>query len=285
METASLISIDFLNPNEYAFVLYILLRVLGLFMISPLFSNHSINPLIRFFIGLFTSLILSLVLYPDYLGLHPRYVLADLNQTTLNHLLLVILISIKELATGYIIGFCFNVVFEAMVLTGELIDSMIGFSTAQFLDPFSFSFHSLLGQLFVLSGALMMLLVDFHHVFIRIIANSFNVIPIGHYQMSEALFNDLTSGTSLIFIYCVKYGVIGIIILFSQLLGIGFTVRVVPEMNLLLTGLPMRILFGFFVMVLTTGRIQPIFLESFKAVSFLAERIVQHLALFPLIQS
>jgi flagellar biosynthetic protein FliR len=262
--------------EDLLFSFYILMRVLGLLIVSPLLSNRAINPAIRLFLAIFITLLLTMVLYPDYKGAHSRYRYAELQHFTFHSLPEVILISIKELGIGYIIGFCFNVVFEAMVLAGELIDSMIGFSTAQFLDPFSNSVHSLLGHLLVLFGALMMLIVDLHHIFIRVVAESFNLVPIGNFELTRPLFDDITLGTSWIFVYGLKFGSIPILILACGLVGIAFTVRVVPEMNLLLTGLPMRVLLGFFTMILATGRIMPIFKESFTAVTRLAEQILHH---------
>ncbi len=219
-----------------------------------------------------------MTLYPQYHGPDAQYSLAVAGLSKNSDFFEIVLICAKEIAVGYIIGFCFNVVFEAMMMTGELVDNMIGFSTAHFLDPFSFEFHSLFGYLFIIAGSVLMLVVDFHHTFIRLVAESFWLIPIGEFRLSPEVIYDLANGTSWIFIYAVKFGAIAIIILSTQIIGIAFTVRVVPEMNLLLTGLPMRILFAFLVMLLSMGRVQPIYKESFQAVSNLAESIVEHMS-------
>ena len=174
------------------FFFYILMRVLGLLIVSPLLSNRAINPSIRLFLSVFITLLLSMVLYPSYHGSALKFPLTELEMVQPTSFLQLILTSFKELAVGYIIGFCFNVVFEAMIMAGELIDSVIGFSTAQFLDPFSYTFNTLLGQLLVISGVLLMLIVDFHHIFIRILADSFTVIPIGMFNLTHPLFEDLS---------------------------------------------------------------------------------------------
>jgi flagellar biosynthesis protein FliR len=219
-----------------------------------------------------------MVLYPSYHGSALKFPLTELEMVQPTSFLQLILTSFKELAVGYIIGFCFNVVFEAMIMAGELIDSVIGFSTAQFLDPFSYTFNTLLGQLLVISGVLLMLIVDFHHIFIRILADSFTVIPIGMFNLTHPLFEDITTGTSWIFVYAVKYAAIPLVVLAYGVVGIGYTIRVVPEMNLLLTGLPLRVLIGLLMMILATGRVIPIFEESFLAITRLAEQIVIHMA-------
>jgi|688.fasta_scaffold02054_9 flagellar biosynthetic protein FliR len=275
---STLSAIPFPSAAETLYFFYIFMRVLGLLLVSPLLSNRAINPIIRFFLSIFITIILAMVLYPNYLGPTPRYLLKEKHLLHPAGFLPIILTSIIELVVGYIIGFCFNVVFEAMNMAGELVDAMIGFSTAQFLDPFSYTFHSMLGQLLVIFGALFMLAVDFHHIFIRVVADSFFVIPIGLAQMTQPLFEDIAMGTSWIFVYAIKYGAMPLIVLGYGLIGISFTIRVVPEMNLLLTGLPMRILIGLLMMALTVGKVIPIFEQSFMAVTRLAERIIIHMA-------
>lgn len=265
------------KAEDVIFVFYILMRVLGLLFVSPLLSNKAISATMRVYLGMFITILLTLTLYPEYRGTSPRYHLSELGMFNSTGVFAVILTSSKELAVGYVIGFLFNIVFESMVMAGELIDSMIGFSTAQFVDPFSHTFHSLLGQLMVFSGALIMLISDFHHVFIRILADSFEVIPIGDYHMNSYLLNDIILGTSWIYVFAVKYATIPIIVLSLGLVGIAFTIRVVPEMNLLLTGLPMRVLFGLWSMMLAISWIIPLFRDTFLQVSRLVERIVMEI--------
>jgi flagellar biosynthetic protein FliR len=267
------------SAENVIYVFYIFMRVFGLLFVSPLLSNKAISASLRVYLGIFITIILALVLYPQYHPASPSAHLQELNIFLPTHIFWVAIISVKELAVGYVIGFCFNVAFEAMVMSGELIDSMIGFSTAQFVDPFSHTFHSLLGQLLVLSGALYMLIVDFHHVFIRMLAVSFNFIPLGGFEMTPAAMQDVILGTSWIYVYAMKFGAIPIAILALQLVGIGLVIRVVPEMNLLLTGLPMRVLFGLWTLMLAVSRIIPLFEESFVRITKLAEKIILDIGL------
>lgn len=278
MNPPSLPILSFPTSADTVFFLYILMRVLGLLIVSPILSNRALTPPIRLFLALFITILFVMVLYPKYYGNSPLFSFNEARELQPTSLLQIVLISIKELAVGYLIGFCFNIVLEAMIMAAELIDSTIGFSTAQFLDPFSYSFHSLLGQLLVISGVLLMLIVDFHHIFIRLVASSFTVIPIGQLHMPSLLFDDIITGTSWIFIYAVKYAAIPLIVLAYGVVGIGFTIRVVPEMNLLLTGLPLRVLIGLLMMTLATGRVIPIFEQSFLAITRLAEQIVMHMS-------
>lgn len=264
----------FPTPSGAAFVVFILLRVSGLFIISPLLSNRLLNTNIRIFLAIGTTIVLAVVLYPEYIGPSSKYTLFSPRYGPSLDLLFITLMGLKELAIGYIIGFCFNIIFESMLLAGELIDSMIGFSVAQFLDPFSNTFQSMLGQLFVLTGAMIMISLDLHHIFIRMIAESFEIIPLGDFYINHYLVQDVTQGMAQLFIYAVKIGTIPIVILACGLVGIAFTIRVVPEMNILLTGLPMRILIGFYTIILAMNLIVPTFINGFSKITELVRSIV-----------
>jgi flagellar biosynthetic protein FliR/FlhB len=274
----------FTEPHLYQpfllFYAFILFRALGILFISPLLANKSLTFISRLYLGIFVAFLLALTLYPQYarqtlLLQTPNGYLLDLN-----NYLGIALTCLEELALGYLLGFCFNIVFEAMVMAGELIDNMIGFSTAQFVNPFSYAFHSSLGMLLMFTGALFMLITDFHHVFIRVLADSFILVPIGHYHLPPNSIKDITDGTSWIYTFAIKYGAISILVLCINLVGVAFTVRVVPEMNLLLTGLPLRVLFGLWSMMLAMGRIFPLFGQTFRQVMRLVESLLLQMSSF-----
>lgn len=256
---------EFLEQN-FGFAFFVFMRVSGMLFISPLLSNKAISGAVRFYLAIFLAAVISTGLWPVYSNLHISLAAGGI--------LPLVLLSLKELLVGYILGFCFNVVFEAMLLAGEMIDSMIGFSAAQFIDPISNTFHTMLGQLLVFLGALYMLIMDFHHVFIRMIADSFLAIPIGQYHMGQGLLDKIILVTSWMFTFAIKYGAIPIVILSINLVGIACTVRVVPEMNLLLTGLPLRVMFGVWSLMIAISWIVPLFKETFMQVALLVEQIM-----------
>lgn len=251
------------NYQEVLFVFYISCRVSGVFLVSPLLSNKSVSPTIRLYLSLFTAVLLAFVFYPEYFGQHAKYALPIIKEDNTASLFILAMDAAKELSIGYLIGFMFNIVFEALMLCGEMIDSMIGYSTAQFFDPFSSTFQSLLGQLLLLTGALFMLIYDYHHVFIKMVAISFSMFPLGHFELNSAIIGNITYGTSQLFVYAIKVGAIPIAVLACALVGIAFTIRVVPEMNLLLTGLPMRVLIGWYIMMIAMQHIPPVIKSAF----------------------
>lgn len=278
MSSYLLFSQTFPTYKEFLFVFFILCRVSGIFLVSPLLSNKAVTGTVRLYLSFFIAIILALVLYPDYLGDHPRFQLSSLPSQELPFIFIIAGEGIKELVIGYLLGFMFNIIFEALMWAGELIDTMIGLSTGQFYDPISNTFHSLSGKLLMLFGALFMLIVDLHHVIIRLLAQSFSIIPLGNFEMNAAVIANVNSGFSLLFIYAIKFGAIPMVTLACSLVGIAFTVRIIPEMNVILTGLPMRVLIGIYIFIIALSHIPPVIVHLFHQIFDLTGNIVDSLA-------
>ena len=245
-----------LQAEDFLIFLYIFARVSGVFLLSPLLAGKSIPIVVRGFLTVGTTILLSMVLFPSY---QKNFVLDNTLQQG-EVIFLIAIALVKEVAVGYLIGFCFSILFEAMVLAGELIDSMMGLSTAQFFDPLSQTFKSLLAELFLLSAMVLMFAMDLHHVFFRILADSFNYIPLGYYQLSNNLLRDITLEVAAIFTFGIKIAAIPMIILVLTAAAIGFISRTLPEFNPLITGVSLRIVVGLFA-VMATLRLFPSFIE------------------------
>lgn len=250
------------NPDDILLFYYILARLTGLFVISPLLSQRAIAGTIRVFLSIFTTLLLLMTLYPDYHGPQAKFTLIGISQQDYGWLMLA-LNSLKEIGIGYLLGFCFTLLFEATMLAGEVIDAMTGFATASSFDPISATSQALLGPLLMLTTALIVLALDLHHEFIRVAADSFHFIPIGNYNMPPQMADDLILGTGLLFVYALKVAAIPFVILACGTIGIGFVIRTVPEYNPLLTGLPMRVLIAYYSVMLALSHLPPVIQQAF----------------------
>lgn len=260
----------FLNPTAieelFLFILFIFARVIGLFILSPFLSNAVISVNLRFFLALATALLLGMVLYPDFFGPNSKSLLPETPLTPIALAIYVVSLCVKEVAIGYVIGFFLNLMFEAMMFVGEIIDNLAGFATSQYIDPIYNTFQTLTGQLLLMVSAMLMLILDFHHLFVQIVTLSFNLIPLGNFHFNPEFLAHVTRGMSLVFIYTLKIATLPLIVLACGIWGVACTVRVVPEMNLLATGLPMRILLAYGMLILALSSILAIFQEGFQEI-------------------
>lgn len=266
-------------PTDESLLLfyYVFARMTGLMVISPIFSQRTVRLTVRFYFSLFISLILAMVLHGRYNGDFPPYINDVLNSEQFGALLF-FMNFIKEICIGYLIGICFTLVYEAALIAGEVIDAMTGFATAKIIDPITNAPKPLTAPLFTLTTGIIILSLDLHHVFILTAVESFSLIPLGDYNMSNTMLSHLVNGTSQMFTFALKVAAVPFVILSCGTIGIGFVTRVVHEYNPLLTGLPMRVLIALYTLMIGVGHVAPTIKQAFKGFYQLAQQFIFDLA-------
>ena len=126
-------------------------RIAVAFLILPLFSNELIPALVR------NAIFVSLAVMT--LAIQPTQMVGDISES------LWVLLFLKEIIVGLAIGFLFGIYLWAFETAGMIIDTHVGISMAQIMDPISGHqttlFGELLGRLanyiFIAVGGLMLL--------------------------------------------------------------------------------------------------------------------------------
>lgn len=266
------------TAEEVLFLFYILSRVVGLLFISPLLANQAVPYALRLFLCIFTTLILAMSLYPDYHGDHKLFHVPGFVTSYNQNGLLIAITCLKELAVGYLLGFCFTFIFEAIALAGEQIDALVGFAVAQFVSPISQLSQSLISQMLLLVAFILMLALDLHHVFFKAITDSFVWVPLGQVEFSTNALNTILSGSNSIFTFALTIAALPFITMTLFTLSLGFVVRAIPDFNPLITGIPLRIFFGLLTLLALFNLFPTIFERAFHELTELANATMQQLS-------
>jgi len=265
------------SVEDIIFFFYIFARVGGLFLIAPLLSNYFMPVSLRIFLTVMISLLLGMVLYSDYRGPDPTFVIKELTHNGITSLFSLTVAMIQELSIGFLIGFSFIILYEATLLAGQFIGVMMGFSITEILDPVSNISQGLLGQLFSLATVLTIVSFDLHHQFIKVLAHSFTVLPLGQYHLPYELLQDITHGTGRLFQHGFQIGAIPFSILFLVTIALGFMARVMPEMNIFMVGFPLKIFIGYYGLLLTMNFFPFVLRQIFAEYYNLANRVIHHM--------
>ncbi len=266
------------NPQDILFAFFILARVTGLFLISPLLTNKMIPTVVRVLMTIFITIIMITVLYEDYRGDDPKYHIELLVGGGLLKMLAYVVLIIKELAVGFLIGFVFTLIFEGLLVAGQSLGVLMGFSIMEIIDPISNTSRPLLAQLFIVFATLLTLTLDLHHIYLRELTQSFNVLPIGNYHMPYELFHNIATGSSRLFHFAMQYAAIPFCILFLVTLSLGLMAKVMPEMNIFMVGFPLKILVGYYCLILAVGYFPVILQRGFIECINLSRLIVLNIA-------
>ncbi len=204
------------------------LRISALFTVSPIFGRRNTPSIAKIGLALFLTYILA--------GVYsPTVNLADKN------LLEFFILCAGQICVGLIMGLVTTFYFSAAVTAGQIIDMQIGFSIASVYDPQYGTPVPLVGNLLNITLLLCFFLADGHHVLLRIIGESFRVIPVGGVVISPHIAAAFTEIFIKTFILAVRVAMPVMAAALVSEVVIGVLMRVVPQLNFFVVGFPVKI--------------------------------------------
>lgn len=194
--------------------------------------------------------------------------LPGVNYTTLNITNNYTLISYVacEIATGLTLGFITNLCFLSIKIAGQFIDQQIGFSMVNMFDPSSNSNVTLVEQLMYWSSLILFFTIDGHHMLIRALIESFNSISLGKFILSGDSFNLILTAFIQFFAIGLKIAIPVVFIILITDITLGLIGRTVPQLNVMILGLPIKILIGLFSFVITLPLLMNLFVTNFESI-------------------
>lgn len=159
----------------------------------------------------------------------------------------------KELAAGALIGFTATMIFMGFLVAGQIIDFQMGFGMVNVVDPISNISISLMGQFKNLLAVLVFLAINGHHYLFTALAKSFDIVPLTSFALSPAVTANFINVVVDMFIIGLKIGAPAIGVLFITDLALGIMARTVPQMNVFVVGMPLKIMIGFATLIAMTS--------------------------------
>jgi flagellar biosynthesis protein FliR len=218
--------------------LLVLTRISGVFFLAPVLGNKSIPPQVK--IGL--SMIFALIMTP--------FVTPPPVDKAINLIDLTLMMG-TELSVGVLIGFSATLIFTGFLLAGQIIDFQMGFGMVNVVDPLSNISVSIIGQFKNLMAVLVFLAINGHHFFFSALSRSFEIVPLTTFSLTSTVANNFINLIAEVFIIGFKIGTPAIGVLLISELAVGIIARTVPQMNVFVVGIPMKITVGFIAVITT----------------------------------
>jgi flagellar biosynthetic protein FliR len=226
------------TPQQAAGFILILMRTVGLFFVSPIFSSRTIPRLMKTSWAILTAFLL--------------FVVVPMESVPVSGALFGLSI-IRELAVGFILGFCVFLLFTGIQLAGQVVDIQMGLGMVNIVDPMTSAQVSVMGQYFYLVATLVFLLIDGHHMLLRALFDSFNIIPLGQAEFTGSLAVLVNAKLSSIFWVAFRVGAPIIGALFLTNVAMGVLSRTVPQMNVFIVGMPLNVAVGLMMVAISMG--------------------------------
>ncbi len=210
----------------------VLFRVAGIMVFAPFFSSHSIPYQVRVVL----TLVATMALVPALpLGRLPA-------ELTLRS---AVGMAAGEAVFGLVLGLAALFIFAALQLAGQIIAFQLGFSIINLIDPQSEVEMSVISFLQNFIGLILFLLINGHHWFFMAVSDSFGYVPVTGLKLQGPLVLELVRLSSQVLSAGVQIAapVIAVTVLTDIVLGI--IGRVAPQVNILIVGMPVKLLVGF----------------------------------------
>lgn len=219
--------------------LLILVRLLGFMLILPVFAGSNIPVVSKIGVAFFIAVIVILSGSVGRVYYEP---------SIFGYCILIA----KEFIVGFVSAFSVYMVFSTFYFVGQLVDYQIGFSMVSVFDPISQIQVPITGNLFYLIITFFFVQFGGLNAVLYTIAKSFEIVPLG---MGNVLGNPslMRYGLDLMssfFAFGVKIAlpIVGTILVVD--IALGLLTKAVPQMNVFVVGIPIKLFIGMIVLYL-----------------------------------
>jgi len=219
-------------------LLLVIGRTSGLFIISPVFSGRQIPIQIKIILVIFLSGMIAFI----------NPIMTEVLITNSGMFLIALGM---EVLIGYTLGFVAYVIFAGIQLAGQLMDMQMGFGIVNVIDPQSGTQVPLIGNFQYLLAIMIFLGVNGHHLLLRALNDSYQLVPVLGTSYDGQILEFMMEMGLYMFVIGLKLAAPVVAALFMADLALGFVARTVPQMNVFVVGLPLKIGAGLLMVMMT----------------------------------
>ena len=231
-----------------AFVL-VLFRVMGVMLVTPLFSSMSIPFQFKIALGVTISVVLFPMVLPT--------ISADLSLAE------AVVGVFGELAVGMVIGMGVQLVFVGAKVGGLLVSQQAGIALGQVFNPEVGGEETIMEQIFFILTAVIFFGVRGHHAVLQAMLDSFSAVPPLSFRLEHRFLELLVDLMQVALILALKVAGPALIALFLSSVAIGFLSRTVPQINVLMVGFSIKVVIAMLVVAASLGVAQRVVLDVF----------------------
>jgi flagellar biosynthetic protein FliR len=220
-----------LGGGQAALVFLVMLRCTGLVFAAPLLGHHSIPTLVKFGIAGCLAIVLA-----NGAGTHAGA-------------MPILLAAPMELVIGLALGFVLSMGFQAVEVAGRVISIQLGLSLGSVFSPTQEEASTAIDPFFSVLAGLVFLAMGLHLALVQALANSFVAYPVGGgWPASLPIAGAQTIALAMELGARVALPVALVLLLVE--LAVGLLARAIPQINVFILGLPIKMLVGMAVLAL-----------------------------------
>jgi flagellar biosynthetic protein FliR len=229
-------------------------RVGGCFMLLPGFSSARLSMQVRLLLAVAISMAILPILWDT---IYPR------STGSLDGYLTMI---VFETLTGAVIGLIARYYVLGLQFAGTVLTMMMGFNAPPTPDVVEDTAENQLTNLLSFAGLLVLFILDFHHVVLRALVDSYNVLPIGAGFNPQSALISLTDTLSQTFMIMLRLASPFILYGLVFNVSVGLVNKLAPQIPIYFVSLPFIIMGGLVLMYFGISSLLEIFVAGFLPV-------------------
>ncbi len=243
-----------LTVDQIQYFLLIFVRISTVIALVPIFGSYQIPAQIKVAL----SITLAIIMFPVIMAAKPEF------PGSFSVALFMILV-VKEAMVGLAIGFVTQLIFTAIQLAGQLVDTEMGFGFVEVADPFTEEPITVLGQFQIIIFTILFLAFNGHYFLLLAIEKSFQIIPLfsAHIPGGREAFH-ITSMMSNVFVLALRFAAPIYVTLILTEMALGVVARTVPQLNIFFVGMPLKIVLGLGTMIVVLPMLATLFKKSYE---------------------
>ncbi len=241
---------QFVPETLFAYLL-IFARVGSVIMVLPGFGETYVTPRFR----LLLALSISLVITPALIAILPSLPASPLS--------LFIMLA-TEIGIGFFIGISARILISALQVAGMIAAYHSSLSNAFVFDPAAAQQGALAGAFLTLTALLLIFVTNLHHVMLTGIFGSYEVFTPGQMPPMADISDAVARTVSRSFLLAMQISAPFIVVGLIFTLGVGLLNRLMPQVQMFFIAMPMQILLGILILMLTLSSIMIWFLDAFE---------------------
>lgn len=149
-----------------------------------------------------------------------------------------------EIGIGLLMGFFIRIIFYGFEMAGNIISMETGLSMATMLNPSSGQNAPIFSSVMFYFSVLIFLALDLHHEVLAGFFYSYNVLPVGGFEINDDLAQAVIYRSVKMFWVALEMAAPIICVSFTVTLMFAVFGRAVPQMNVFILSFPIRVMAG-----------------------------------------
>ncbi len=165
--------------------------------------------------------------------------------------MMIVSLAVKEVAVGLFLGFIARLFFMTVSMAGQIMSVSLGISSAQLFNPAMAETSTAFDQIYLTLASMFFFSINGHHLLFSALIDSFRLVPLQNMGLHFMGLQDFGAIVQKVMGVAVKMSAPLMVSILFMNVAVAVIGRAVPQINILITSMPVNILAGLMVTIVS----------------------------------